>query len=239
MAVGIPRGNERVIRALATRIWPAKYRALNGLDRQLEKYVDFDNGYYVELGANDGLRQSNTYYFERYRNWRGLLVEPSPHNFVACRRNRSPRNTIFCAACVSFENEDEFVRMLYADLMTTPLSLPNDIRDPVGHAKSGTQFLPAHETVFEFGAVARRLSELLDEAAAPERMDFLSLDVEGAEIEVLRGVDHTRYRFRYILVECRDLAQMTEYLGRQGYVQEAVFSGHDYLFRDTRDQHGI
>lgn len=41
------------------------YFGLNELDRKIEKYMDYDNGFYVELGANDGIRQSNTYYFEK------------------------------------------------------------------------------------------------------------------------------------------------------------------------------
>ena len=50
------------------------YFSLNSLDKQLEKYVDYDNGFYVELGANDGVNQSNTLYFEMKRNWKGVLV---------------------------------------------------------------------------------------------------------------------------------------------------------------------
>ena len=48
--------------------------ALDGLDAKLEQHLDFDGGFFVEAGANDGLTQSNTYYFERWRGWRGLLV---------------------------------------------------------------------------------------------------------------------------------------------------------------------
>lgn len=44
--------------------------ALHELDRKLEKFLDFDGGFFVEAGANDGFAQSNTYYFERFRRWR-------------------------------------------------------------------------------------------------------------------------------------------------------------------------
>ena len=50
-------------------IGKSKYYVLNELDRKIEQYIDIDNGYFVELGANDGVSQSNTLYFEKSRAW--------------------------------------------------------------------------------------------------------------------------------------------------------------------------
>lgn len=221
---------KQIIKSIARRLLRGKYFSLNQLDRNLEKYVDYDNGYFVELGANDGVTQSNSLYFEKYRNWRGLLVEPAPQNFLKCRKNRSPRDSIYCAACVSFDYDQEFVRIAYSNLMSTPVSLESDISDPRAHAKLGDQFLGNGETVFEFGAVARTLNSLLLDARAPKLIDFLSLDVEGAELEVLKGVDHQVFRFKYILVECRDFPRLCAYLENQGYRFAEKLSGQDYLF---------
>jgi FkbM family methyltransferase len=218
------------IKSLAKRLLRGRYFSLNQLDRKLEKYVDYDNGYFVELGANDGVTQSNSLYFEKYRNWRGLLVEPTPQNFLKCRQNRSTRNSIYCAACVSFDYSQEFVRIAYSNLMSTPVSLESDIQDPRAHAELGDRFLSSGETVFEFGAVARTLNSLLLDANAPKQIDFLSLDVEGAELEVLKGVDHQAFRFKYLLVECRDFARLSAYLGKHGYRFLENLSEQDYLF---------
>ena len=68
----------QAIKTVIRRALRGKYTGLDQLDRKLEKYVDYDYGYFVELGANDGVTQSNSLYFEKYRKWRGLLVEPSP-----------------------------------------------------------------------------------------------------------------------------------------------------------------
>jgi len=43
-----------------------KYHGLNGLDKKIEKYINFNNGFFCELGANDGITQSNTFFFEKY-----------------------------------------------------------------------------------------------------------------------------------------------------------------------------
>lgn len=218
------------IKALAKRLLQGKYFSLNQLDRKLEKYVDYDGGYFVELGANDGVTQSNSLYFEKYRNWRGVLVEPAPQNFLKCQQNRSLRNSIYCAACVSFDYSQEFVRIAYSNLMSTPVSLESDIPDPRAHAALGDRFLGGGETVFEFGALARTLNSLLLDAGAPTRIDFLSLDVEGAELEVLKGVDHQTFRFKYLLVECRDFSRLNSYLRNQGYSFVEKLSEQDYLF---------
>lgn len=218
------------IKTLAKRLLQGKYFSLNQLDRKLEKYVDYDNGYFVELGANDGVTQSNSLYFEKHRNWRGLLVEPAPQNFLKCRQSRSARNSIYCAACVSFGYDKEFVRIAYSNLMSAPVGLDSDIKDPHAHAKLGGQFLGDGDATFEFGAVARTLNSLLLEVDAPKLIDFLSLDVEGAELEVLKGVDHQAYRFKYLLVECRDFGRLNGYLHKQGYRFVEKLSEQDYLF---------
>ncbi len=218
------------LKRLLARLRRGKYNSLNALDRKLEKYVDHDNGYFVELGANDGVSQSNSLYFEKHRGWRGLLVEPTPHNYLKCRQNRAERSTVFCAACVAFDYQDEFVRMAYSNLMSTPVGLDSDIADPRQHARLGQQFLARSETVFEFGALAVTLNELMLKASAPRLVDFLSLDVEGAELEVLKGIDHDHFRFRYILVECRDFPRLNGYLDSKHYHFVEKLSEQDYLF---------
>lgn len=219
-----------MIKSIVKSVLKGKYFSLNQLDRKLEKYVNYDNGYFVELGANDGVTQSNSLYFEKYRNWRGLLVEPAPQNFLKCRKNRSAKNSIYCAACVSFDYDQEFVRIAYSNLMSTPISLESDIEDPRAHARLGDRFLDKSETIFEFGALAQPLNSLLLDAAAPKLIDFLSLDVEGAELEVLKGVDHREFRFKFLLVECRDFSRLSAYLSEQGYRFVEKLSSQDYLF---------
>jgi FkbM family methyltransferase len=196
------------------------------LDQKLEKYLNYSDGYFVELGANNGVDQSNTLYFETYKNWRGTLVEPSPENFLRCFDSRSQNTNIFCNACVSFEYKERFVEIAFGDLMSSPIGLESDITDPASHAKNGNRaiLLPV------YGAVARTLNDILVEAYAPMEIDFLSLDVEGSEIEVLKGVDHHHFKFKYICVECRDIEKMEKYLEPLGYRLIEQLSIHDYLF---------
>jgi FkbM family methyltransferase len=210
------------------------YAALNELDRKIEKYLDYDNGFYVELGANNGIRQSNTYYFEKKRGWSGVLIEPSPNNFLECRRNRSEKNSIFCNACVSFDYPHKYVDMSYGNLMSVSTNVDLDLESVTDHLEQSRQFLKNQEATFEFGAVAKPLSTILEEAKAPRLMDLLSLDVEGAEYEVLKGVDFERHNFKFIVIECWKTERITNLLEAAGYVLEDQLSHHDYLFKLNR-----
>lgn len=211
------------------------YYSLDQLDRKIEKYLYENNGFFVELGANDGVSQSNTLYFERKKGWRGILVEPTPHNYIKCRANRHPDNHIVCAACVSFDYNEKFVSIAYANLMSAPLGLESDVRDPMEHAHDGMRNYRQTDNVFTFGAQASTLSKIMLDANAPKLIDLLSLDVEGAEIEVLKGIDHDAFRFRYIVVECRNMLIMEPYLEGIGYALLEKLSKHDFLFKNVRE----
>ena len=211
-----------------------QFWGLAELDRQIEKYLDFDGGFFVELGANDGRFQSNTYYYEQVRRWRGVLIEPAPNLFLQCRENRSPQDHIVCAACVSFDYKDEFVKIIYSNSMSVSLNMDTDINDPLAHAELGRQFLKPGETLFPYGALAVPLNSILLDANAPRLIDFLSLDVEGCELDVLKGVNHEIFRFRYMLIECRNLPRLKYYLETLQYRLLEKFNEHDYLFSNAR-----
>lgn len=201
-----------------------------GIDASLERYINYDGGFFVELGANDGVQASNTYYFELKRGWRGVLVEPCPNLYLACRKRRGQRNAVYCNACVDFDYDRRYLDMRYAGPMTVSQSLDKDLGDEVVFNDRAAHLLPSGEAPFEFGAVAATLTALLDDANAPASVDLLSLDVEGAEQPVLRGIDFDRYSFRYILVECRDLEPLEEFLESHGYELVEALTHYDYLF---------
>ena len=205
--------------------------AINPLDKQLELYVNYDNGFFVELGANDGISQSNSLYFEMKRNWRGVLIEPTPHNFLLCKEQRSAENYIFCNACVSFDYKEKYVDIKYANLMSISENLELDLEDKDTHIQSGKKFLSNNEDVFSFGATAVTLNSILEKSKAPKEIDFLSLDVEGAELAVLKGIDFDKFLFKYMLIEVRDIKRMESFLRQHGYILEKQFSSHDYLFK--------
>jgi FkbM family methyltransferase len=214
--------------ALATG---TKYWGLNGLDKKLVSVIGSEPGFFVELGANDGISQSNTKHLELFHGWRGVLIEPFPGNFRKLSKTRSSSTHLENAACVGFGFKNSEMKLTYSNLMTTPMEGLSDIEDRKFHAQSGQKWLKGSEKVSTFVAKARTLSSILDDAGAPSIIDLLSLDVEGGELEVLSGVDHSRYRFRWILVESRSKQKISYFLENLGYTFHSQLTGHDFLFQ--------
>ena len=79
------------------------------------------------------------------------------------------------------------------------------------------------------------MHSILVKNRAPKRINFLSLDVEGSELEVLKGIDFSEYTFEYICVESRSFDSIYQYLTDKGYLFcEKLTSGAthgDFLFR--------
>ncbi len=202
---------------------------LNELDLKLIKAINPKaNGYFVELGANDGIRQSNTFKLQKHFGWTGLLIEPSPKRFTECVANRAfgNRPNVRCAACVPFNFQDRFVEIIDADLMSVAKGLTITDQQALEHADRGLCFLGDTTLCHTYGALARTLTSLLDEVKAPMAFDLLSLDVEGNELAVLQGLDFQRYKPKWILVETRDL-EIVEYLAESGYQVHSTLSSND------------
>ena len=212
-----------------------KYWGLNNLDKKLIEIIGQERGFFVELGANDGISQSNTKHLEMFHGWDGVLVEPYPENFKKLAKTRSSRTHSVNAACVGFDFPGTRMELTYSNLMTIPMEGSSDVTDRKLHAESGRRWLKRDEIINTFFAPARTLSSILDEANAPNEIDLLSLDVEGGELEVLHGVDHKKYRFKWILVESSDEKRIAEYLTNLGYKLHSKMTGHDYLFQDGSD----
>jgi FkbM family methyltransferase len=202
------------------------YLAINDLDRKLSAYMDFRGGTFIEAGANDGLAQNNSYWFERFRGWRGLLIEAVPEKAIACRRNR-PKATVVQSALVA-SDDVKSVRIRTAGLMAYVEGGFTDPAQEKIHLDYAMEFYdPA--TITEIEVPARTLSSILDEQKM-DRIDLLSLDVEGFEAEVLKGLDISRHHPAYILVETKQIDAIMAVL-RGAYEHVGLLSHHDYLLR--------
>ncbi|WP_440937268.1 FkbM family methyltransferase [Candidatus Pelagibacter sp.] len=200
----------------------------NNLDLKLEKYLNFFDGFYVELGAHDGITQSNTYYYEKNKNWKGILIEPTPKLFKECKHNRSQRNLFFCNACVSFNFTKKNVELIYSNLKTTSI---DQTSKSFREDHLSTPELNFFEKQTTFLAEARTLDSILYEANAPKKINFLSLDVEGAEFEVLNGINFNNFSFQYLIVETHKFEKLNEFLKQKNYIFIEKFNFNDYLFK--------
>jgi FkbM family methyltransferase len=157
-------------------------------------------GFFVDVGANEPRTWSQTWHLEQ-AGWRGILIEPQPD--LARRLRQERKATVFDIACSSPENSGKSLPLHVAGLYTSlnPDFFVNDMR------RDGVIAVPV-----------RTLDDILIEAKAPAPIDFVSIDVESHEIDVLRGFDLDRWRPRLLLIE--DLVMnrhLHRYLQVRGY----------------------
>lgn len=155
------------------------------LDRLLERQAE---GFYVDVGAHHPVRFSNTYLFYK-RGWRGINIDAMPGSMRKFVRVRPRDINIECGVA------GQAGRLNY-HRFNEPALNTFDAAEAQHKNKPPYQLLDTVEVAVE------RLDALLDRnLPAGQQIDFLSVDVEGKDEEVLRSNDWTSYRPRFILAE--------------------------------------
>lgn len=180
------------------------------IDREL--FGGRRGGVFVDIGAHDGVSFNNTVFFERSLGWTGLCVEPIPAVFAELQRNRS---AVCIPACIArSKGVREFLRVTgYAEM----LSGITDVYDPRHMERIRKEVTESNGTMDTIQVPCERLDVLLEEHGFPS-VDLLSIDVEGAELEVLQSFDLRRLRPSVVCIEnnYRDLA-IWRAMRRAGY----------------------
>lgn len=133
-------------------------------------------GFFIEVGAVDGITFSNTYYFEKL-GWRGICFEPHPNQYQQARLFR--QNVEQTAICKKDGQIDLYISGSYPDWSSTIKS--NDASDKIS-------------------VKCKTLNTVVKENKI-KRLDLLSIDVEGAEVEVLQGLDFNYLKPKIIIIE--------------------------------------
>lgn len=166
-------------------------------------------GYYVEIGCLDGIEFSNTYYFEK-KGWKGLCVE-AHKDFIAALKINRPNATVVHAA-VGEEDKDKVT--FYANKVGSLSTLDRNEEE-----RWKTNYAPYFHGFEEQTVRMRTLTSIFDEVK-PGQIDFVSLDIEGYEVQALSGMDFGKYKPRIFIIEYKDdqhRAQIEKYLLPQGY----------------------
>lgn len=168
---------------------------------------DLENGFFVEFGACDGKHFSNTYLLEKSFGWNGVVAEPSP---VWHDRLFQERSCHISTKCV-FTKSGEMVVFNEA---------PDPALSTVDSYSDTDQFAEVRAKGRRLEVPTITLSELLREADAPSRINYLSIDTEGSELDILSTFDFSTYKIDIITVEHNyraDRAAINSLLVSNGY----------------------
>ena len=174
-----------------------------------------EGGYFVEFGAADGRKLSNTFMLERHYGWTGVLAEPNPafHDILARRRS--------APVCTDLLHRTSGDTMRFA--MHERGLLSGIVDDSAGTGDDGIEDILTLTTI--------SLNDMLDRYDAPRDIDFMSIDVEGAELPILEGFDFDRHRVRCFTIEAKEDGErqaLIDLLTRNGYVHRWP----DFLYRE-------
>lgn len=154
----------------------------------LKTYGPGHRGFFVEFGATDGIDLSNTWLLESEFGWNGILCEPARTWHRSLRANRRSVIDTRCVFSTSGLQLD-FLEVEFPELSTI-----SGFGDSDEHHS-----MRSHHVSYKVETVSLR--DLLREHSAPSFIEFLSVDTEGSEFDILRDFDFTEYQFGLICVE--------------------------------------
>ena len=167
-------------------------------------------GYFVEFGATNGITMSNSHILEKHYGWRGIVAEPNPEYHDRLARER---DCIISHKCVYSKTGEKMTFLCTEKAMFSRLEAIN----PEDHNEEAKRQNPN-----EIQVETISLDDLLDEHGAPDEIDYMSVDTEGSELEILNAFDFSRRRVKLFTIEHNftDLrGQIYDLMTSKGYVR--------------------
>tara|TARA_B100001248_G_scaffold120242_1_gene89828 strand:- start:291 stop:1145 length:855 start_codon:yes stop_codon:yes gene_type:complete len=171
--------------------WNENFFSQFGQDKIIKNYFFHNkkNGFFVEIGAFNGISGSNCFHFEKFLSWEGIAFEPSNIQYEKLKKNRNCH--LINKALAPEEKEVEFLEVeegytqmsgILGEKFITEDTIKNDPR-------SKTNKILITTTTFE-------------KSVPPDKdIDYLSIDIEGGEMELLDSIDFEKYSIKVISVE--------------------------------------
>jgi FkbM family methyltransferase len=195
--------------------------------RILDYIGNIENGFYIEAGAFDGILQSNTKFLEEEYGWTGILIDANP-NIIDKLKNNRPNNIIINKCLVEKNYNNNTIKFA---LDYGPMASVNNIRNL--------------EDASLIDVETDTLENILDYLDI-KKIDFMTVDTEGYELEVLDGLNLNKFRPTYILVEVYEEKKniiisfmesnnyiLLENITNYNYYDNPLWDGthNDYLFK--------
>jgi FkbM family methyltransferase len=150
-----------------------------------------EGGFFVEIGAFDGVTSSNTYMLEKKFNWKGIVCEPQRSVFKKLRVERDCK--IDSRAVWSHSSQE----LNFEELGSGQLSTLSDFMEGGINGPSRQ----SQESIFRYPVTTVCLNDLLIEHSAPFEIDYISIDTEGSEFSILSTFDFDKFNVRLFTIE--------------------------------------
>jgi len=202
-------------------------------DKHIEKYFashlspsNKNQGQCIEIDAVDGIDGSNTYLFEK-KGWKCLCIEPNPIYFEKLKTNRQ---YVMQAACGAEDKDDVKFEIFH---------LNDNNMSAISSLKADDRLISSHSHLIKSKSVIRvnlrTLNHILEDPKYSklfDKIDFVSIDTENTELDVLRGFDINKYRPTLLVIEnnFNDL-EISNYLKPFNYLKVERVGVNDFYLR--------
>jgi FkbM family methyltransferase len=176
----------------------------------LERTNNKTGGFFVEFGATDGVIFSNSLLLEKEFGWTGICAEPNPDFYEKLETNRA---CIVSPDCITGTTGEKVTFVMAAEYGTIDRYIASD-----NHAQRRQAFKDAGDTIELVGI---SLDDFLTKHGAPRDIDYLSIDTEGSEYDILAPFPFEKWNIRLITVEHNytpHRTQIRNLLEAQGYI---------------------
>ena len=191
-------------------------------------FPNTNNGVCIEVGASDGISGSNTKHFEDI-GWKSLCIEPISSNFEKCKTIR--KDCYQCCISDKDKEDTEFTIFHLNENLSAISSLEPDHRLIESHSHLITDTTKIKVKV-------RSLNSLLEELQFPKNIDFISIDTENTELDVLKGIDLNVYNVTLLVVENNyDEPFCEDYLSQYGYKKIKRIAVNDFYLKQEKYIH--
>ena len=205
--------HKKIIRKAKTRILrKLSYYSQIGQDRIVLKILkNKKDGFFIDIGANDGVTFSNTKYMEEL-GWNGICVEPNPDMFEKLEKAR--RCSCVNSAIGSKNKQAKFTKINGDACMLSGLSefLTNNDKERIKNETTNRS-----GQIEEINVNVITFDELLNDSNIT-KVDYISIDTEGSEFEILKNINFSKYDISVLTVENNyNDNERREYMRKQGY----------------------
>lgn len=200
---------------------------------QQDKYLDKlfkrkTNGTFFDIGAHDGITFSNSYFFEKERNWKGICVEPIPEIFDKLNQNR---NCIKVNGCISDKVGSEKFLRVKGELVDTEMlsGLVNDY-DARHLERIDREIEEYGGSKEEIEVTCYNINQLLKDNNI-QQVDFFTIDTEGNELKILETIQFDQFDFDVFIVENNyETEEINQLMSSKGFKRIKKI-GHDEVYR--------
>ena len=202
-----------------------KYYSQSKQDEIVDKLLfQREKGFFLDIGAHDGVNFSNSFFFEESRNWSGICIEPVPKFFKILNEKRNCINLNICIADI--EKEIEFVEVEGPASMLSGM-LTSESSDHFERIKNAIKNQGGSYRIYKLNTLT--VDSILKQYSG-SIIDYLSIDVEGFELDILKTINFDSYNIRIMTIENDQRENHLEsFLESKGF-KSLCFSGPDEIF---------